>query len=89
MPELAPGQMLDQYELLDTIACSGMATVFRARDIENDRTVALKVPYLQYSSDIVFHQHIAAVGREHRVFHLHSLDLIFAPYPIERPLHRG
>ncbi len=56
MPELAPGQMLDQYELLDTIACSGMATVFRARDIENDRTVALKVPYLQYSSDIVFHQ---------------------------------
>lgn len=56
MPELAPGQMLDQYELLDTIACSGMATVFRARDIENDRTVALKVPYLQYSSDIVSHQ---------------------------------
>jgi serine/threonine-protein kinase len=56
VPELAPGQTLDQYEILDTIACSGMATVFRARDIENDRMVALKVPYLQYSSDIVFHQ---------------------------------
>jgi eukaryotic-like serine/threonine-protein kinase len=56
VPELAPGQTLDQYQLLDIIARSGMATVFRARDLENDRPVALKVPYLQYASDIVFHQ---------------------------------
>ncbi len=54
--ELTPGQVLDQYQLLDVIAHSGMATIFRARDIENDRPVALKVPYLQYASDIVFHQ---------------------------------
>ncbi len=56
MSELAPGQTLDQYELLDIIARSGMATVFRARDLPNDRIVALKVPHLQYASDIVFHQ---------------------------------
>ena len=56
MAELTPGQMLDQYQLLDITARSGMATVFRARDTKHDRTVALKVPYLQYAGDMVFHQ---------------------------------
>lgn len=48
--------MLDQYELLDTLATSGMATIFRARDTGDGRIVAVKVPHLQYASDIVFHQ---------------------------------
>lgn len=56
MAELTPGQTLDQYQLVDVIAHSGMATVFRARDTKHDRTVALKVPYLQYAGDMVFHQ---------------------------------
>ncbi len=56
MSELAPGQTLDRYQLLDIIAHGGMATIFRARDTENNRIVALKVPHLQYASDIVFHQ---------------------------------
>ena len=56
MGEFAPGQRLDQYELLDVIARGGMATVFRARDTENGRMVVVKVPYLQYESDIVFHE---------------------------------
>jgi len=56
MRELSPGQTLDQYELLDVIAHSGMATVFRARDLENGQTVALKVPYLAYEADLVFHE---------------------------------
>ena len=33
-----------------------MATIFRARDLENGHTVALKVPHLQYASDMVFHE---------------------------------
>ena len=56
MSELTPGQMLDQYELLDSIANSGMAAIFRARDTEDGKIVAVKVPHLQYASDIVFHQ---------------------------------
>jgi eukaryotic-like serine/threonine-protein kinase len=56
MAELSPGQTLDQYELNDIIARSGMATVFRARDRDSDRTVALKVPHLEYESDLVFHE---------------------------------
>ncbi|HZR46074.1 MAG TPA: serine/threonine-protein kinase [Candidatus Manganitrophaceae bacterium] len=56
MSELRPGDRLDQYLLEDIIARSGMATIFRARDTENDQRVALKVPYLQYESDLVFHE---------------------------------
>ena len=56
MGELSPGQTLDQYELVDIIAHSGMATIFRARDSTNGHIVALKVPHLQYESDIVFHE---------------------------------
>jgi eukaryotic-like serine/threonine-protein kinase len=56
MAELAPGQTLDQYQLLDIIARSGMATIFRARDLPSGQTVAVKVPHLQFESDIVFHQ---------------------------------
>ena len=56
MNELALGQKLDQYEILELITTSGMSTIFRAWDTENGCTVALKVPHLQYESDIVYHQ---------------------------------
>jgi serine/threonine-protein kinase len=56
MAELAPGQTLDQYDLTDVIARSGMATVFRAHDRESGRTVVVKVPHLEYESDLVFHE---------------------------------
>lgn len=56
MSELRPGDRLDQCLLDDIIARSGMATIFRARDNESGHMVALKVPYLQYESDIVFHE---------------------------------
>ena len=56
MVELSPGQRLDQYEIEEVIARSGMATIFRARDLNNGHHVALKVPHLQFASDIVFHE---------------------------------
>ncbi|HZR47587.1 MAG TPA: serine/threonine-protein kinase [Candidatus Manganitrophaceae bacterium] len=56
MSEIECGQTLDQYELLEVVARSGMATIFRARDTGNGRTVAVKVPHLLHQSDIVFHQ---------------------------------
>jgi len=54
--DLLPGQVLDQYQVIDVIARSGMASLYRARDVDNGRTVVLKVPYPQYESDIVFHE---------------------------------
>src|ERR1043166_8430745 len=56
MSDPAPGDALDQYELLDVVARSGMATIFRARDRDGGHAVALKVPHLQYASDLVFHE---------------------------------
>jgi eukaryotic-like serine/threonine-protein kinase len=61
---LRPGQILDQYQIVDEIAQSGMATIFRARDRETGRTVVLKVPHLQYESDVVFHERFQ---REERI----------------------
>jgi eukaryotic-like serine/threonine-protein kinase len=54
--DLAPGHRLDQYLVLDVMAHSGMATLFRARDLESGETVVLKVPYLEYEADLVFHE---------------------------------
>src|SRR4029078_4827806 len=43
-----------------------MATLFRAIDHENGKTVVLKVPHLQFESDLVFHERFRreeAIGR--------------------------
>jgi serine/threonine-protein kinase len=56
MAELAPGQKLDQYEIEEVMARSGMATIFLARDLNNSHRVVLKIPHLQFESDIVFHE---------------------------------
>src|SRR5215468_477059 len=56
MREIAPGQKLDQYEVLDVIARSGMATIFKALDTGTGRIVVLKVPHLQFEADVVFHK---------------------------------
>jgi serine/threonine-protein kinase len=56
MADLIPGQTLDQYQVEEVIARSGMATIFRARDTESGQPVVLKVPHIQFESDLVFHQ---------------------------------
>jgi eukaryotic-like serine/threonine-protein kinase len=55
MREVNVGEKLDQYELTELIARSGMASIFKARDLTNAATVAIKVPYLQFESDVVFY----------------------------------
>jgi len=56
MREVIVGDQLDQYDLTELLARSGMASIFKAIDRESGNTVALKVPYLQFESDIVFHE---------------------------------
>jgi serine/threonine protein kinase len=55
MREVNVGDRLDQYELNETLARSGMASIFKGRDLANGATVAIKVPYLQFESDVVFY----------------------------------
>ena len=50
------GDTLDQYQLDELLARSGMASIFKATDTLAGTTVALKVPYLQFESDVVFHE---------------------------------
>ena len=56
MRELVAGDRVDQYELTELLARSGMASIFKALDRSSGQTVALKVPHLQYESDIAFYQ---------------------------------
>ena len=55
MREVNVGEKLDQYQLTELIARSGMASIFKGRDLTNGATVAIKVPYLQFESDVVFY----------------------------------
>ena len=66
MHEVSVGENLDQYQLTELIARSGMASIFKAVDRKSGRTVAIKVPYLQFESDVVFYsrfQREEEVGR--------------------------
>jgi len=48
---LRVGDRLDDYELEEVVATSGMATVFRARDVRTSEQVAIKVPHPEVESD--------------------------------------
>jgi len=52
MREIIQGDRLDQYELTELLARSGMASIFKAIDQRTGSTVAVKVPHMQYESDV-------------------------------------
>ena len=50
--EVQVGQVLDErFHITDVISRSGMASIFKARDLQTGRTVAVKVPFMQFESD--------------------------------------
>jgi serine/threonine-protein kinase len=56
MREIIAGDKLDQYQLTELLARSGMASIFRATDERSGREVALKVPHMQFESDVAFYE---------------------------------
>ena len=52
-PTLAnqPGDQLDHFMLENVVATSGMATVYRARDLDTGQQVAIKIPHPEVESD--------------------------------------
>jgi serine/threonine-protein kinase len=54
MREIIAGDTLDQYRLTELLARSGMASIFKAVDERSGHEVALKVPHLQFESDVAF-----------------------------------
>src|SRR5258707_14561173 len=56
MREVNVGDKLDQYELTELIARSGMASIFKAVDrLNGGATGAIKVSYQQFENDVVFY----------------------------------
>jgi serine/threonine-protein kinase len=54
--EITVGDVLDgRFSLNEEIARSGMATIFKGIDHKTERTVAVKVPHLQFESDPGFY----------------------------------
>jgi len=49
--ELRVGEQLDHYEIENVVAQSGMAAIYRARDLRTGQTVAIKVPHFEVESD--------------------------------------
>src|SRR5579863_9084726 len=51
MTALHPGDLLDHYRIENLVARSGMASIFRATDVDNNRTVAIKIPHPEMEAD--------------------------------------
>ena len=62
---LEPGSEIDSYRIEDPVARSGMASIYRAVDLRDNRVVALKIPHPDLEADpILFDrfQREAAIG---------------------------
>ena len=54
MTPLHPGDQLDHYRIDKLVARSGMASIFRATDLESGRDIAIKVPHPEMECDPLF-----------------------------------
>ena len=53
--EVEVGHLLDKrFQITDLVSRSGMASIFKATDLQTNKTVAVKVPLMQYESDPAF-----------------------------------
>ncbi len=65
--EVGVGDVLDdRFQIESVISRSGMASIFKARDLTNGQTVAVKVPLMQYESDPAFYSRFQ---REEQIGH--------------------
>ena len=63
-PDLAVGSMLARYRLMGLVGVGGMGRVFRARDIDLERNVAIKILAIPFSSS---GEALARIRREARL----------------------
>jgi serine/threonine protein kinase len=54
MTALHPGAQLDHYRVENLVARSGMASIYRATDLQSGRPVALKIPHPEVEADPLF-----------------------------------
>jgi serine/threonine protein phosphatase PrpC len=87
--ELQPGQVLDErFQITDVINRSGMATIFKAIDLNTGQTVAVKVPLMQFESDPGFfdrfeREELIGQSLNHPgILHVTSLENKSRPYMV-------
>src|SRR3984893_362256 len=50
--EVKPGDLIDaRFEIESVISRSGMASIYKAKDLQTGQVVAIKIPYMQLESD--------------------------------------
>jgi eukaryotic-like serine/threonine-protein kinase len=54
MSSLQSGEQLDHYRIESLVADGGMASIYRATDLDTGRPVAVKIPHFEAESDPVF-----------------------------------
>jgi serine/threonine-protein kinase len=80
--EIQVGQVLDdRFHITGVISRSGMASIFKATDLSNNRTVAIKVPFMQFESDPGFFDRFA---REEEIGRLLDHPSILHIIPVEK-----
>ncbi|HZB88481.1 MAG TPA: serine/threonine-protein kinase [Terracidiphilus sp.] len=70
LDSIEPGTQIDWYRVVEPVARSGMATVFRAVDTRDSRQVALKIPHPEMEADpILFDRFQREAGIGERLRH--------------------
>jgi serine/threonine-protein kinase len=70
LDSIEPGTQIDSYRVIEPVARSGMASIFRAVDTRNDRQVALKIPHPDMEADpILFDRFQREAGIGERLNH--------------------
>jgi serine/threonine protein phosphatase PrpC len=66
--EMQVGQVLDnRFHITEVVSRSGMASIFKAKDLQTGQDVAVKIPFLQFESDPAFYsrfQREESIGRQ-------------------------
>ncbi|MGB7548460.1 MAG: serine/threonine-protein kinase [Terracidiphilus sp.] len=67
---IEPGSQIDHYRIEEPVARSGMASIFRATDLRDNRVVALKIPHPDMEADpILFDRFQREAGIGERLNH--------------------
>src|SRR5579871_4393268 len=62
MTPVHAGEILDHYRIENVVARSGMASIFRATDLDDGKQVAIKVPHPEMESDPAFFERFQREG---------------------------
>jgi serine/threonine protein phosphatase PrpC len=78
--ELTPGQLVDgRYKIESKISRSGMATIYKAFDAKENHLVALKIPHMQYESDVGFFSRFQREAEIGRILHHPNILKFYDP----------